>query len=73
MQTSLKELETQALGLSAEERAKLAETMLASLSTPINEIEDAWAQEIEQRVEAFDRGEIQSFAAEEVFADAKRI
>ncbi|PLW80986.1 addiction module antitoxin RelB [Kineobactrum sediminis] len=73
MQTSLKELETQALGLSADERAKLAETMLASLSAPINEIEDAWAQEIEQRVKAFDRDEIQWFTAEEVFADAKRI
>jgi putative addiction module component (TIGR02574 family) len=73
MQTSLKELEAQALGLSSDERAKLADIMLASLSTPITEIEDAWAQEIEQRVEAFDRGEVQSFAAEEVFADAKRI
>ena len=37
------------------------------------EIEEAWAQEIEQRVAAFDRGEIQTFTAEAVFADAKRI
>ncbi|MFU8765748.1 MAG: addiction module protein [Haliea sp.] len=44
--------------------------MRACVST---EIEEAWAQEIEQRVAAFDRGEIQTFTTEAVFADAKRI
>jgi putative addiction module component (TIGR02574 family) len=73
MGSSLKQIEEQALGLNAEERAKLAEAMLASLSAPIAEIEDAWAREIEQRVAAYDRGDIAAHAAEDVFAEAKRL
>lgn len=73
MSTSLKEIEEQARNLSAEERAKLAETMLESLHSPISEIEAAWAEEIERRVAAFDRGEIPSYPAEDVFAEARRI
>ena len=52
MYTSLKEIEEQALTLNADDRAKLAELMLKSLSPPLAEIEDAWAQEIEQRIAA---------------------
>jgi putative addiction module component (TIGR02574 family) len=59
--------------LNAEERGKLAESMLESLHLPLSEIEAAWAKEIEQRVAAFDRGEIPSYAAEDVFAEARRI
>lgn len=73
MQTSLEQLEDQALSLSPEERAKLAEVMLESLNAPLADIEDAWAHEIEQRVAAYDRGEIQAYAAKDVFAEAKRI
>jgi hypothetical protein len=40
---------------------------------PIAEIEAAWALEIEQRVAAYDRGELQTFSAEEVFAEARRL
>jgi putative addiction module component (TIGR02574 family) len=73
MSASLKEIEAQARTLSAEERAKLAEAMLESLHPPLSEVEAAWAEEIEQRVAAFDRGEIPSYAAEDVFAEARRI
>jgi len=72
MAISLKELERQARSLGAEERAKLAEAMLESLHSPLPEIEAAWAREIEDRVAAFDRGEMQSYAAEDVFAEARR-
>lgn len=73
MSVSLKQIEEQARALSAEERAKLAESMLESLHAPLSEIEAAWSEEIEQRVAAFDRGEITSYAAEDVFAEARRI
>ena len=73
MNTSLKQIEEQALSLSSEERAKLAELMLESLSAPLSEIESAWSHEIEQRVAAYDRGDIPSYPAEDVFAEAKRI
>jgi putative addiction module component (TIGR02574 family) len=73
MSASLKQIEEQARALSAEERAKLAESMLESLQAPVSEIEAAWAEEIERRVAAFDRGEIPSYAAEDVFAEARRL
>ncbi len=73
MSASLKKIEEQARALSAEERAKLAESMLESLRVPLSEIESAWAEEIERRVVAFDHGEIPSYAAEDVFAEARRL
>jgi putative addiction module component (TIGR02574 family) len=73
MSASFKQIEDQALTLVAEERAKLAEMMLESLHSPLADIEAAWAQEIEQRVAAFDRGEIPAYPAADVFAEARRL
>lgn len=73
MSASLKQIEEQARALSAEERAKLAESMLESLHVVVSEIEAVWAEEIERRVTAFDRGEIPAYAAEDVFAEARRL
>jgi len=72
MSASLKQIEEQAKALSADERAKLAESMLESLYAPVSEIEVAWDEEIERRVAAFDRGEIPAYPAEDVFAEAHR-
>jgi putative addiction module component (TIGR02574 family) len=73
MAASFKEVEQHARALAAEDRAKLAETLLESLQVPLSEIETAWAQEIEERVAAFDRGDTQAYAAEDVFAEARRL
>lgn len=73
MSASLKQIEEQARALSTEERACLAESMLESLHAPVSEVEAAWAVEIERRVAAFDRGEIPSYTAEDVFAEARRL
>ncbi|MGE0388125.1 MAG: addiction module protein [Gammaproteobacteria bacterium] len=73
MSASLKHIEEQARTLTPEERAKLAESMLESLHSSLFEIEAAWAEEIEQRVAAFDRGEIPAYPAEDVFAEARHI
>lgn len=73
MSASLKQIEDQARALTPEERAKLAESMLESLHSPLTDIEAAWAEEIEQRVAAFDRGELPAYPAEDVFAEARRI
>lgn len=71
---TLKELEIQAKSLSPEDRASLAETLLESLQeTPVSEIEEAWNQEIESRVAAYDRGELKTISAEDVFAEARRL
>jgi putative addiction module component (TIGR02574 family) len=68
----LKSIEEQARALSAEDRAKLAESMLESLQPLITEIEAAWAEEIEERVSAFDQGEMSSHSAEAIFAEARQ-
>ena len=61
-------------GTSPEERAYLAEALLESLrEAPLGEIEAAWEREIEERVAAFDRGELVTHSAEEVFAEARRL
>jgi hypothetical protein len=72
MSALLKSIEEQARALGAEDRARLAESMLESLHTSIAEIEALWVEEIEERVSAFDRGEIPSYSAEEVFAEANQ-
>jgi putative addiction module component (TIGR02574 family) len=74
MSEALKELERQAHSLTPEERARLAELLLESLrDAPIAEIEAAWDREIEERVAAYDRGELKSFSADDVFAEARRL
>ena len=62
------------LALSQEDRARLAEVLLASLDPePQSEVEAAWEVEIERRLAAYDRGEVQGIDAEEVFAKAELI
>ena len=73
MTATFKELEEQAQTLAGEDRAKLAETLLDSLQMPVGEIQTAWAEEIEERVAAFDAGETKTFAAEYVFAEARHL
>lgn len=73
MSASLHKIEEQARALSAEDRARLAQSMLESLQAPLSEIEKAWDEEIERRVAAFDRGEVPSHPAEDVFAEARTI
>ncbi|MBI2754745.1 MAG: addiction module protein [Betaproteobacteria bacterium] len=74
MSDMLKELERRARTLTAEERAELAELLLESLrDTPLAEIESAWDREIEERVAAYDRGDVKMYSAEDVFAEARRL
>jgi putative addiction module component (TIGR02574 family) len=74
MSDTLKELETQARALSPEERARLAEVLLESLrETPLADIEQAWEREVAERTAAYDRGELPTFDAESVFAEARRL
>lgn len=70
---SLEQLEELARELPAEERAKLAQALLESLHAPVAEVEAAWAQEIDRRVAAFDRGEMPAYPAEDVFAEGRRL
>ena len=68
------ELAERGRALAPEERSRLVELLLESLhEPPLSEIEAAWDKEIERRVAAYERGEVETFAAEDVFAEARRI
>ena len=62
---------TAVLALPAVERAALVDALLKSLDKPDPEIERLWAKEAEERLAAYDRGEIEAIEAEEVFAEAR--
>ncbi len=64
-------VEADARRLSEEERARLAASLLESLQSATADLKKAWGNEIEQRVVAYDRGQKPSFAAEDVFAEAR--
>jgi len=58
----------EALSLPPEERAEVAELLLASLDSEAQpRIDSLWAAEAEDRLDALDRGEIQTVPAREVF------
>ncbi len=57
----------QALKLSSSERAEVVEKLISSLDAPDSTIDLIWAKEADTRVEAFERGEIESVSAKKVF------
>lgn len=63
---SLRLLE-EALALPYNERADLVERLLSSLDAAEPEIEKRWAKEVEDRIDALERGELKTISAEEFF------
>lgn len=61
MTTQLQEVLGQAVRLPPPERAELVEGILSSFDIPTcQEIDSAWAHEAEDRIDAYDRGDITS-------------
>ncbi|MBK1616135.1 addiction module antitoxin RelB [Rubrivivax gelatinosus] len=66
------ELAARGKQLPREERERLVDELLESLNEPaVVELDAAWAVEIERRLAAYDRGEVQALPAEEVFSKAR--
>ncbi len=58
----------EALSLSPSERAQLAKQLLSSLDLPHRQrLDELWGEEAEDRLDAFDRGEMEPIPAEQVF------
>jgi putative addiction module component (TIGR02574 family) len=58
----------EALSLPPDERAALVEHLLASLDASARQhIDTLWAQEAEDRLDGFERGEIATISAQDVF------
>ena len=71
MPTSLTSLEAEALMLSPEDRAVLADHLLASLTTE-REVEEAWAVEVERRIAEIESGRMSLAPVEQAIARARQ-
>ena len=67
MSISVEELEAEALSLSAAQRARLVEKLIASLDSE-PEIEKAWAEEVERRHAQIERGTVSLLSGPETLA-----
>lgn len=57
-----------ALSLLPRSRAKLADKLLESLDQPRQrDIDNLWAEEVEDRIEAYEKGEIKLISGKEIF------
>jgi hypothetical protein len=72
MSTRTTEILKEVLSMPPEERAELADGILASLEPGDPRIVELWATEAEDRVAAFQRGEIEAVSAESVFEEIDR-
>ena len=71
---NLKQIEGEALHLSEEERAELAQKLLISLDSPSeNEISEAWLQEAQRRARELDEGTIQPISSYDVKRKAQAL
>jgi len=67
------EIVEEALSLPPPARAQLADLLLSSLDSPSEPIIDGlWAQEAEDRIDAFERGEIRTVSSGEALEAIKR-
>lgn len=74
MPDTVAELAAKGAALAPQERSRLIDLLLVSLHEgPLAEVEAAWDQEVERRLDAHGRGETQSIDGEEVLAEAHRL
>ena len=73
MTTQSEQVLHEALDLPPVERAELVEQILASFNFPARkEIDDLWAKEAEDRIDAYERGEIGAVPIKQVFEKIDR-
>ena len=74
MCAKLEKLENEALRLSRQQRAFLADRLLSSLDGDVlNDVDAAWIVEAEYRYAEYKEGKRQGIAAQDVFAEADQI
>jgi putative addiction module component (TIGR02574 family) len=73
MSPQAREVLADALKLSPMERAELVEQILSSFEFPDREkIDQLWATEVEERISAYERGDIGTTSASRVFEEIER-
>lgn len=61
------------MALPAIDRAALVESLLASLDQPDASIDQSWAVEAEERLAAFDAGQMKAIPADVVFEELEQL
>jgi putative addiction module component (TIGR02574 family) len=69
MSTSAKTVMDQALKLTANDRAALVETLILSLDKPDPALDAEWLREAEDRLAAYQSGELAAIDADDVFRE----
>lgn len=63
----------EALKLTANERAEVVERLIASLDeAPDTDVEQAWQEEIQKRLEQIERGEVELIDSDTVMAELRK-
>jgi putative addiction module component (TIGR02574 family) len=74
MHDAVEELARRGQALAPEDRSRLVDMLLVSLHEgPVEQIEAAWDDEVERRLAAYDRGEVQAIDGEDVLAQARTL
>lgn len=60
------EILKEALNLTPTEKAELIDELLSSLDKPDKELDELWAREAEDRIEAYEQGKIRALTIKEV-------
>jgi len=61
-----KEILKEALNLTPTEKAELIDKLLSSLEKPDKELDELWAGEAEDRIDAYEQGKIKALTIQEV-------
>ena len=64
-------LVAQAQVLTPEDRARLAEALLASLDPHEADVESAWDETLRRRIDEMERGAVQTVPADQAFSQAR--
>jgi putative addiction module component (TIGR02574 family) len=72
MQDSTHRLLSQVISLPPSERAALVEGIIASLDRPDPSLDALWLKEAEERLAAYDAGELEAIDADQIFAELGR-
>ncbi len=68
----LTELSARAQALAPEDRARLAESLLASLDPHVADVEAAWDAELKERIEQVEQGSVSLVPADQALAQIRR-
>ena len=66
-----KEILKEALNLTPTEKAELIDKLLTSLDKPDKDLDDLWAGEAEDRIDAYEQGKIKALSIQEVLEKYK--